>query len=278
MTDDPLTSIKGGMKSRDYVAGIDVGSLSTEALILDREDGTAGYAIVQTGANSTDAASSALKMALTASGIAREQIRRTVATGYGRVSIPFADRRVTEISCHAMGAFHLFPDTGVVIDIGGQDSKVIRVGEGGRVLDFAMNDKCAAGTGRFLEVMADKLQVELEDMGPLSLKAGGEVGISSVCTVFAESEVVSLVARNHPREEIIRGLHRAIVNRVWSMVTGIGIHGAVTMSGGVAKNTGVVRLIEEKLGQSIHVYSEPQIIGALGAALMARRDLQGQQQ
>ncbi|MCF8145181.1 MAG: acyl-CoA dehydratase activase [Deltaproteobacteria bacterium] len=266
------------MKSRDYVAGIDVGSLSTEALILDREDGTAGYAIVQTGANSTDAASSALKMALTASGIAREQIRRTVATGYGRVSIPFADRRVTEISCHAMGAFHLFPDTGVVIDIGGQDSKVIRVGEGGRVLDFAMNDKCAAGTGRFLEVMADKLQVELEDMGPLSLKAGGEVGISSVCTVFAESEVVSLVARNHPREEIIRGLHRAIVNRVWSMVTGIGIHGAVTMSGGVAKNTGVVRLIEEKLGQSIHVYSEPQIIGALGAALMARRDLQGQQQ
>jgi (R)-2-hydroxyacyl-CoA dehydratese activating ATPase len=278
MTDDPLTSIKGGMKSRDYVAGIDVGSLSTEALILDMEDGTAGYAIVQTGANSTDAASSALKMALTESGIAREQIRRTVATGYGRVSIPFADKRVTEISCHAMGAFHLFPDTGVVIDIGGQDSKVIRVGEGGRVLDFAMNDKCAAGTGRFLEVMADKLQVELEDMGPLSLKAGGEVGISSVCTVFAESEVVSLVARNHPREEIIRGLHRAIVNRVWSMVTGIGIHGAVTMSGGVAKNTGVVRLMEEKLGQSIHVYSEPQIIGALGAALMARRDLQGQKQ
>jgi len=278
MTDDPLKSIKGHMKSRDYVAGIDVGSLSTEALILDMEGGTAGYAIVQTGANSTDAASSALKMALTASGIAREQIRRTVATGYGRVSIPFADKRVTEISCHAMGAFHLFPDTGVVIDIGGQDSKVIRVGEGGRVLDFAMNDKCAAGTGRFLEVMADKLQVELEDMGPLSLKAGGEVGISSVCTVFAESEVVSLVARNHPREEIIRGLHRAIVNRVWSMVTGIGIHGAVTMSGGVAKNTGVVRLMEEKLGQSIHVYSEPQIIGALGAALMARRDLQGQQQ
>jgi len=278
MTDDPLKSIKGHMKSRDYVAGIDVGSLSTEALILDMEGGTAGYAIVQTGANSTDAASAALKTALTASGIAREQIRRTVATGYGRVSIPFADKRVTEISCHAMGAFHLFPDTGVVIDIGGQDSKVIRVGEGGRVLDFAMNDKCAAGTGRFLEVMADKLQVELEDMGPLSLKAGGEVGISSVCTVFAESEVVSLVARNHPREEIIRGLHRAIVNRVWSMVTGIGIHGAVTMSGGVAKNTGVVRLMEEKLGQSIHVYSEPQIIGALGAALMARRDLQGQQQ
>lgn len=262
------------IKNRDCVAGIDVGSLSTEALILDMECGTEGYSIVQTGANSTDAAVSALEKALAASGIERDQIRRIVATGYGRVSIPFSDKRVTEISCHAMGAFHLFPDTGIVIDIGGQDSKVIRVGEGGRVLDFAMNDKCAAGTGRFLEVMADKLQVALDDMGPLSLKAGGEIGISSVCTVFAESEVVSLVARNHPKEEIIRGLHRAIVNRVWSMVKGIGVRGAVTMSGGVAKNTGVVSLMEEKLGQPIHVYSEPQIIGALGAALVARRDLQ----
>ncbi len=278
MTDDHRMTAEGRMKSRDYVAGIDIGSLSAEALILDMEGGIAGYAIVQTGANSTDAALSALEKAFLASGIKRDQIRRTVATGYGRVSIPFADKRVTEISCHAMGAFHLFPDTGIVIDIGGQDSKVIRVGEGGRVLDFAMNDKCAAGTGRFLEVMADKLQVELDDMGPLSLKAGGEVGISSVCTVFAESEVVSLVARNHPKEEIIRGLHRAIVNRVWSMVKGIGVRGAVTMSGGVAKNTGVVRLMEEKLGQPIHVYSEPQIIGALGAALLARRDFQGRQQ
>jgi (R)-2-hydroxyacyl-CoA dehydratese activating ATPase len=265
------------MERRDYFAGIDVGSLSTEALILPVVGGPAGYAIVQTGANSTDAALSALERALAASGTERDQIRRIVATGYGRVSIPFADKRVTEISCHAMGAFHLFPDTEVVIDIGGQDSKVIRIGPEGRVADFIMNDKCAAGTGRFLEVMADKLRVDLNDMGPLSLKAGGEVGISSVCTVFAESEVVSLVARNHPKEEIIRGLHRAIVNRVWSMVKGIGGRGAVTMSGGVAKNIGVVRLMEEKLGRPIHVHSEPQIIGALGAALLARRDLDGQQ-
>jgi predicted CoA-substrate-specific enzyme activase len=268
----------GKTEGKDCVAGIDVGSLSTEVLILTLEGATAGYAIVQTGANSTDAALLALEKALVVSRIGRDQIRRAVATGYGRISIPFADKRVTEISCHAMGAFHLFPDTGIVIDIGGQDSKVIRVGEGGRVMDFAMNDKCAAGTGRFLEVMADKLQVELEDMGTLSLKAEREVGISSVCTVFAESEVVSLVARNHPKEEIIRGLHQAIVNRVWSMVMGIGVRGAVTMSGGVAKNTGVVRLMEEKLGQPIHVHSEPQIIGALGAALLARRDFQGQQQ
>ncbi|MBW1782010.1 MAG: 2-hydroxyglutaryl-CoA dehydratase [Deltaproteobacteria bacterium] len=263
------------MKRPDYVAGIDVGSLSTEALILDMEGELTGYAILQTGANSTDAASAALERALAVSGMERAWIKYIVATGYGRVSIPFADKRVTEISCHAMGAFHLFPDTGIVIDIGGQDSKVIRVGAGGKVLDFTMNDKCAAGTGRFLEVMADKLQVSLDQMGPLSLKADAEVGISSVCTVFAESEVVSLVAQNHPKDEIIRGLHRAIVNRVWSMVKGLGVHGAVTMSGGVAKNSGVVRLMEEKLGQPIHVYSEPQVIGALGAALLARKEFEG---
>jgi len=249
-----------------------VGSLSTEALILKAEGRVLGYAIVQTGANSTHAASEALRRAVDVSGIDRDRIQRIVATGYGRVSIPFAHKRFTEISCHALGAFHLFPDTGIVIDIGGQDSKVIRVGDGGKVVDFAMNDKCAAGTGRFLEVMADKLQVPLDDMGPLSLRAGGEAAISSVCTVFAESEVVSLVARNHPKEEIIRGLHRSIVNRVWSMVKGIGVRGAVTMSGGVAKNTGVVKLMEEKVGQPIHVYSEPQIIGALGAALLARKE------
>jgi (R)-2-hydroxyacyl-CoA dehydratese activating ATPase len=262
---------KDPVKAEGCVVGIDVGSLSTEALVFDMGGDIAGYAIVQTGANSTDAALSALEKALAASGMGRDQIRQTVATGYGRVSIPFADKQVTEISCHAIGAYSLFPDTSLVIDIGGQDSKVIRLGKGGKVLDFAMNDKCAAGTGRFLEVMADKLQVGLDDMGPLCLKANREVLISSVCTVFAESEIVSLVARNHPKEEIIRGLHRAIVNRVWSMVKGIGVGGPVTMSGGVAKNLGVVKLMEEKLGQSIHVYSEPQIVGALGAALMARR-------
>ncbi|MFC1820379.1 acyl-CoA dehydratase activase, partial [Thermodesulfobacteriota bacterium] len=151
----------------------------------------------------------------------------------------------------------------------------VRVGEGGRVLDFNMNDKCAAGTGRFLEVMAVKLQVPLGEMGDISTRAGREVSISSVCTVFAESEVVSLVARNHPKEEIIRGLHRAIVNRVSGMVKAIGVAGTVTMSGGVAKNRGVVELMEEKLGQAIHINSEPQIVGALGAALLARDNVKG---
>ena len=259
--------------SNDYFAGIDVGSLSTEALILDGNGRMVGYGMLNTGASSTDAAEAALEMALTRAKIDRNRIKRIVGTGYGRVSIPFADKKVTEITCHAVGARHLFPDTETVIDIGGQDSKVIRVGEGGKVLDFAMNDKCAAGTGRFLEVMAEKLQVPLDAMGALSQKAEGEVNISSVCTVFAESEVVSLVAQNRPREEIIRGLHKAIVNRVWSMAKSIGIQGAVTMSGGVAKNIGVVSLLEEKLGRKIHVHSEPQIVGALGAALLAMKEV-----
>jgi predicted CoA-substrate-specific enzyme activase len=258
-------------KLLDYFAGIDVGSLSTDVVILDAGGEVSGYSIVDTGANSTEASEEALKKALAAASIDRGHLVRIVATGYGRVSVPLAEKKVTEISCHALGAHHLFPDTGTVIDIGGQDSKVSRVGEDGKVLDFTMNDKCAAGTGRFLEVMANKLQVPLDEMGELSLNAGGEVRISSVCTVFAESEVVSLVARNHPKEEILRGLHRAIVSRVWSMVKAIGVNSAVTMTGGVAKNSGVVALMEERLGKPIHIHSEPQIIGALGAALLAKK-------
>lgn len=255
----------------NYFGGIDVGALSTEAVILDTKGKLAGYSIVETGAHSTEAAEEAFDKALLAAGIRRDAVGNTVATGYGRISVPFARKRVTEISCHAIGAHSLFPDAGTVIDIGGQDSKVIRFGDSGKVLDFAMNDKCAAGTGRFLEVMAAKLRVSLDEMSELSIHTEAEAHISSVCTVFAESEVVSLVAKNHPKGEIIRGLHRAIVNRIWSMVKALGVHGEVTMTGGVAKNRGVVELMEEKLGKPIRVYSEPQIVGALGAALFAQR-------
>ncbi len=258
---------KGALK---YVAGIDVGSLSTDVVILDGEKRRiAGYSIVRTGASSTGAAEEALEGALTSAGITRDALGFIVSTGYGRKKAPFADRAVTEITCHARGACYLFPDTGTVVDIGGQDSKVVHVGKGGKVLDFTMNDKCAAGTGRFLEVMAEKLQVGLEEMGRLSTQSRGEVAISSVCTVFAESEVVSLVAQDHPPEEIIRGIHRAIVGRIWSMVRSLGISGELTMTGGVAKNPGVVSLLEEKLGKAVLVPSEPQIVGALGAALIA---------
>ena len=197
------------------------------------------------------------------------QIGRVVATGYGRIAVPFASKKVTEITCHARGAYHLFPQTRTVIDIGGQDSKVIRLGKDGRVVDFVMNDKCAAGTGRFLEVMARALEVSLEDMGRLSDLARERLTISSMCTVFAESEVVSLIAEGHPKEDIIRGLHDAVSERVAGMAERVGLENGVTMTGGVAKNAGVVRSLEERLGVKISRPEEPQIVGALGAALIA---------
>jgi predicted CoA-substrate-specific enzyme activase len=248
-----------------------VGSSSTEAVVVNPDGDILGYAVILTGVNSTEAAQRALNEALSAAALSRERVRGILATGYGRISVPFADRSATEISCHALGAHRLIPRTGTVIDIGGQDSKVIRVDRNGGVLDFAMNDKCAAGTGRFLEVMAAKLQVPLAEMGTLALDTTGEVSISSVCTVFAESEVVSLIARNHPTAEIIRGLNRSIVNRVWSMVQSVGVQPEVTLCGGVAKNKGVVAFFEEKLGQRVHIPDEPQIVGAYGAALMVLR-------
>jgi len=250
--------------------GLDVGSMSTEAVLVNEEGVVLGQSMTLTGSRSVVAAETALLHCLAGAGVERESIVRCVATGYGRVSVPFADRRITEISCHGAGAFALFPNTRTVIDIGGQDSKVIRMDKSGKVIDFAMNDKCAAGTGRFLEVMADKLDVPLDKMGALALEARREVPISSVCTVFAESEVVSLLAQDHPKEEIVKGLHRSIVNRTWAMIRSVGIEDAVTMTGGVAKNQGVVKLLQDKLGRPIQVNEEPQMVGALGAALLAR--------
>lgn len=254
----------------DCFAGIDVGSLTTKAVILDQNDRVMASSINPTGVDCKNAVDQCLVHALAQAKRSQDQLTFIVATGYGRAAIPFAHKQITEISCHAQGAHHLFPDTEMVIDIGGQDSKVIRVGPEGKVVDFSMNDKCAAGTGRFLEVMAATFQVPIKDFGHLSLKAKREVPISSVCTVFAESEVISLIAQSEHREEIARGIHRAIVNRIWNMVQTVGAHDAVTMTGGVAKNRGIVSLIEEKVGKPVHIHIEPQIVGALGAALLAR--------
>ncbi|MCF8131136.1 MAG: acyl-CoA dehydratase activase [Deltaproteobacteria bacterium] len=255
-----------------YYIGVDVGSLSTDVVVIDEGGNVLGSAITLTGANSTKAAETALAEATKKAGIEIDRAAYIVGTGYGRSAIPLAHKTVTEISCHAMGALHHFPDCRTVIDIGGQDSKVILVGPNAKVLNFTMNDKCAAGTGRFLEVMAAKLEITLEDLGRLSLSAQGEVPISSVCTVFAESEIVSLVARNHSLPEIIKGLHRSVVNRVMSMVRSVGLTGPYSMTGGVAKNQGVVALFAEALGETPAVADEPQLVGALGAALIARRD------
>jgi predicted CoA-substrate-specific enzyme activase len=251
------------------VAGIDVGALSTEAVLLDEQARLLGYGLVYTGASTVRAAESAYASALAQAGLTASDVAVVVSTGYGRARVPFAASQVTEITAHARGAHHLFPGLRTVIDVGGQDAKAIRLGERGRVLDFAMNDKCAAGTGRFLEVMARALEIDLDEMGRLSLQARSPVSVSSTCTVFAESEVVSLIAQGHPQDEIIAGLHNAIADRVASLVQRVGLAEPVAMTGGVAKNAGVVRALEGKLGVRLLVPPEPQIVGALGAALIA---------
>ncbi len=252
-----------------YVAGIDIGSTSGEALILEDER-IVGWSIVDTGYSSRRAAEEALDLALSHSGIERTQLQRIVATGYGRVAVDFAHQQVTEITCYARGAYFLHPQVQTVIDIGGQDSKVVAVGAGGRPLDFAMNDKCAAGTGRFLEVIARALQLSLPEMGDWALRAKQAAEISSTCTVFAESEVVTLVAEGATREEIVAGICRSIARRVAAMAARVGVEPPVMFAGGVARNCGVVRALEEALGHPLIVPEEPQIVGALGAALVAR--------
>jgi predicted CoA-substrate-specific enzyme activase len=251
------------------VAGMDIGSITAETVIL-QDNQMLSSSIVPTGANSRTAAERSLAAALKQASLRQEDLAAIVTTGYGRASFPSATKMITEITCHARGAFFVHPETRTVIDIGGQDSKVIRLDKQGRNVDFQMNDKCAAGTGRFLEVMARALEVKLEDLGRLSRSAQRTIKISSMCTVFAESEVVSLIADNQPREVIIRGLHDAIADRILGMIRRVGVEEKVTLTGGVAKNEGVVQALEERLGVKVFVPPEPQIIGALGAALLAR--------
>jgi len=252
-----------------YYAGIDVGSLSTETVIVDEQGIILSYDILSTGANSRIAGERSFRQALELAGISAEDLKFIVVTGYGRISLPFASKAVTEITCHGRGAYQLFPGTRTVLDIGGQDSKVIRLADGGRVVDFAMNDKCAAGTGRFIEVMARALEIGLDEMGPLSMKSTQDISISSMCTVFAESEIISLVAEGRPTEDIVNGIHKAICKRVFAMLDRVGVVQEVTMTGGVAKNAGITEKVRQQVG-GLNVPQEPQTVGALGAALIAR--------
>jgi predicted CoA-substrate-specific enzyme activase len=202
--------------------------------------------------------------------ISASAIVRIVATGYGRKSLAMADKSITEIMCHAAGARYLNPLIRSIIDIGGQDSKAILLDDHGKVANFAMNDKCAAGTGRFLEVMARALEVDLDEFGRMSLKADLPARISSLCTVFAESEIISLIAKGEKRENIIAGIHESICVRVLAMANRIGIKSPVMMTGGVAKNIGVVRAFEKAIGSPIEVSDYAQVNGAIGAALLAQ--------
>ncbi len=250
-------------------AGIDIGSLTAKAVVL--KDGTiAGHAVMPGGTDVAGAAERVLAQALEKAGQRREDLAAVIATGYGRAKVPLAGRTVTEITCDARGTHYLCPGAGMIIDIGGQDSKVISLDGAGRVIDFAMNDKCAAGTGRFLEVMAQALGIALDRLGPVSLQHKKSVVISSMCTVFAESEVVSLIAEGYAREDILNGLHQAIAGRVAAMARGLKMEKIVMLGGGVAKNTGVVKALEDVLKIKVKVPPEPQIVAALGAAICAR--------
>lgn len=249
-------------------AGIDVGSLSTDVVIYDGQN-ICGYCILPTLADGEYAARKALETSLDSCGANENELEFIVATGYGRSSLSFANRTITEITCHAIGARVLFPEAVTVIDIGGQDSKVIRLTTDGRVDDFLMNDKCAAGTGRFLEVMARALGTDITNLAALSVIDESDVRISSTCTVFAESEVVALVASGTPREDIIGGLHRSVAQRIAGMVSKLSAKPPYVMTGGVAKNAGIVRAVEQVLQTQVFVPEEPQIVGALGAAVLA---------
>lgn len=264
------THYPGGITmNKIYVMGVDSGSTSTGAVIMNEKKEILADAVIRTGAKTSESASRVLEAVLASAGIAREDLNCIVSTGYGRVSIPYADRNVTEISCHAKGALYFFPEVRTILDIGGQDSKTIRLDGTGEILDFAMNDKCAAGTGRFLEAMARTLECGIEDLGPLSIQSQKEIEISSMCTVFAESEVISLIARNEEKTDIAAGVHRAIASKASSLLRRVGILPELMMTGGVARNPGVVQAIEEKTGCRILLCDKPDIVGAVGAALFA---------
>ena len=247
--------------------GVDVGSMTTKAVLLNGEQWT--YVIKATGCSPRETAKEAYLELLEQSGTDAGAVTQVLGTGYGRIALDFTHRSLTEITCHAKGAEFLLPGADMVIDIGGQDSKAIKTDGQGNVVDFAMNDKCAAGTGRFLQVIASALGTDVSELAGLSVDAE-PVEISNMCTVFAESEVVSLLAQGTAKENIIAGLHRSVAKRVAVMTVRLGTAEKVVFTGGVAKNTGVQKSLAQELGVQVHVDTASQLAGALGAALLAR--------
>ena len=253
----------------NYGAGIDVGSTQTKAIILNEERRIVGRALIDTGAYISQAAERSFAKALEDSGLRREEVGYVVGTGYGRFKVTFGDAQITEISCHARGANLIFPNTRTVIDMGGQDAKGIKIGEAGDVKDFVMNDKCAAGTGRFLANSAEALGLPLDAIGPLALKGTNPVRLSTVCAVFVESDIMSYVAQGKKVEDILAGVHSAIAARTIALVRRVGIEPEVTFTGGVSLNIGMVKALEQKLEMPLNVSPESHFVGAIGAALMA---------
>jgi len=251
-----------------YTMGIDVGSTASKCVIVKGGKEIAATSLVHAGAGSSGPAK-AIKEVLEKAGLQESDLSYILATGYGRHQLSIARSQMSELSCHARGAYELFPDVRTVIDIGGQDAKVLRISAGGNLDNFVMNDKCAAGTGRFLEVMARILEMDISQMAEFSRQSAKRVDISSTCTVFAESEVISQLAGGSDKCDILKGIHRSVAGRVSGLVRRVGVVDTVVMTGGVAQNSGVREALEEELKVTIVTSPLAQYTGALGAALFA---------
>lgn len=257
---------------KQHVMGVDFGSTTAKTVILDLKGNIVAHNVAHMGAVSGNGVKQSMRDALSAAGLTQADIGRTVSTGYGRRMLDEADKNYTEITCHARGAVAMVPGARLVIDIGGQDSKVISVDSNGLVSQFAMNDRCAAGTGKFLEVLARAMEIELEDMGGIALQAKEKLKISSMCATFAETEVISLLAEGHPKTDVLGAVHKAIATRTLGLVGRVGKKGPVVMTGGVAKNPAAVHYIEDEMQLPLILPDFPQIAGALGAALIGLDD------
>lgn len=254
--------------------GIDIGSVTTKAVLIDGQKNVLAFSFISTSHDREDCGRKVLGMVLEQGKTSMDNVNHIVATGYGRRAFKLADQVIPEIICHAEGTRHLIADVKTIIDIGGQDSKIIEMDEKGGILQFEMNDKCSAGTGRFLEILTERiLNLRLEELGPLSIKSENPCVLSSVCTVFAESEIISFLSQNIPVENIAFGMHKAIARRVIAM--GLRNHDSypepIVFTGGVARNIGVVKAIKEELGKELIEIKNPQITAALGAALLAKK-------
>lgn len=255
--------------SEILIGGVDVGSTQTKAVVMSSDLRILGRALIDTGVHLTAAAEESFGLALKDAGRERSEVVFVIGTGYGRYRVEFGDAQVTEISCHARGAVFLFPNTVSVLDVGGQDTKAIRVGDQGQVLDFCMNDKCSAGTGRFLGAASQALNIPLGELGPLALTAKNAVRMTTTCTVFAESEILGWLALGRKTEDVLMGVHEAIASRSISLLRRTGIEPEITFTGGVSRNTAMVKMLEEMTETPINVSEESHYCGAIGAAIYA---------
>jgi predicted CoA-substrate-specific enzyme activase len=251
-----------------YFAGIDVGSTMTKTVILNK--GIIASVIGPTGPEQRRLANKVMEEALKKAALSFQAITYIVSTGYGRINVPFADKQFTEITCHAKGIIYLFPKAKTIIDIGGQDIKAIKIDAAGKTIDFVMNDKCAAGSGRFIEVIADSLGVPLDKAGDLSLQSKDPAKISNICTIWAQQEVAASLAQGIPISDLLAGVHHSLADRICRMVNRLRVEDEVIVTGGGAKNKGLVKAVSEQLGREVLVPEEPLITGALGAALLGK--------